>query len=122
MANIARDWSVAIAASPPGPPRRIDGCTVGVVPICDGPGPHDGEMHPDGDELLYAISGTMQLILDDGEQRVPGQETRFLLQAGEVFVVPRGVWHRARGGGAQLPPLSRHARPERRRPDATTGA
>lgn len=94
VANIARDWSVAIAASPPGPPRRIDGCTVGVVPICDGPGPHDGEMHPDGDELLYAISGTMQLILDDGEERAPGQETRFLLQAGEVFVVPRGVWHR----------------------------
>src|SRR2546421_4570556 len=39
-----------------GPPRRIDGYTVG-APFLTGDAPHDGEMHPDADELLFLISG-----------------------------------------------------------------
>src|SRR3954453_18856703 len=38
----------------PGPPARLDGHTIGVCAI-GGPSPHGGEMHPDGDELLYVI-------------------------------------------------------------------
>jgi mannose-6-phosphate isomerase-like protein (cupin superfamily) len=94
VANIARDWSMTIAPAPPGPPRRIDGHTIGAIPDIEGPGPHGGEVHPDGDEFLYVVSGTMELTLDDGDERSVGVETKVLLGSGEAYVVPRGVWHR----------------------------
>jgi mannose-6-phosphate isomerase-like protein (cupin superfamily) len=94
VANIARDWSMTITPAPPGPPRRIDGYQIGAITNLDGPGPHGGEVHPDGDELLYVVSGTMELILDDGDDAEVGVETRVLLRAGDAYVVPRGVWHR----------------------------
>ena len=94
VANIARDRSMTIASAPPGPPRRIDGYTIGAILNIDGPGPHGGEVHPDGDEFLYVVSGTMELILDDGDEQAVGVETRVLLRAGDAYVVPRGVWHR----------------------------
>jgi mannose-6-phosphate isomerase-like protein (cupin superfamily) len=94
VAHVARDWSIAIAAAPPGPPRRIDGYTIGAVAVAPGPGPHAGEVHPDGDELLYAVSGTMVLVCDDGDEHRVGVETTVVLRAGDVCVVPRGVWHR----------------------------
>ena len=51
--------------------------------------PHAGEMHLDGDELLYLVDGAVELILDEasGERCVP-------LRPGQAAVVPRGVWHR----------------------------
>jgi mannose-6-phosphate isomerase-like protein (cupin superfamily) len=94
VANIARDWTMTITSAPPGPPRRIDGYTIGVIPNIDAPGPHGGEVHPDGDEFLYVVSGTMELILDDGDERGAGIETKVLLRPGAAYVVPRGVWHR----------------------------
>ena len=94
VADIARDRSMTIRSAPPGPPRRIDGYTIGAIPNIDGPGPHGGEVHPDGDEFLYVVSGTMELILDDGDERAAGVETRVLLRSGDAYVVPRGVWHR----------------------------
>lgn len=93
VANLARDNSMTIAASPPGPPQRIDGYSIGVAAV-EGPGPHGGEVHPDGDEFLYVVSGSMELILDDGDEQEAGAETRFVLRAGDAYVVPRGVWHR----------------------------
>ncbi|HEX6884966.1 MAG TPA: cupin domain-containing protein [Planctomycetota bacterium] len=47
------------------------------------------EMHPAGDELLIAQSGAFELVLQDGrvEHVVP-------LAAGEVALVPFGIWHR----------------------------
>jgi mannose-6-phosphate isomerase-like protein (cupin superfamily) len=94
VADIARDWSMTIRSAPPGPPRRIDGYTIGAIPNIDGPGPHGGEVHPDGDEFLYVVSGTMELILDDGDERAVGVETKVLLRSGDAYVVPHGVWHR----------------------------
>jgi mannose-6-phosphate isomerase-like protein (cupin superfamily) len=94
VANIARDGTIAITSAPPGPPRRIDGYTIGAIPNIDGPGPHGGEVHPDGDEFLYVVSGTMELILDDGDEEAVGVETSVLLRPGDAYVVPRGVWHR----------------------------
>jgi hypothetical protein len=35
----------------------------------------------------------MELILDDGDERVVGVETKILLRSGDVYVVPRGVGH-----------------------------
>lgn len=47
------------------------------------------EMHPAGDEIVYALDGAVDLILDeeDGERVVQ-------LRARTGCVVPRGVWHR----------------------------
>lgn len=94
VADIARDLSISIRSAPPGPPRRIDGYTIGAVPNIEGPGPHNGEVHPDGDEFLYVVSGAMELILDDGDADAVGVETRVVLRSGDAYVVPRGVWHR----------------------------
>ncbi|MGH9047572.1 MAG: hypothetical protein ACRDVW_09720, partial [Acidimicrobiales bacterium] len=55
---------MVLVAQSNGPPNRIDGHTLGVVGIDDGPPPHDGEMHPDGDELLYLISGRIEVRLE----------------------------------------------------------
>ena len=72
----------------PGPPRRVEGLIVGAPHISTDP-PHDGEMHPDGDELLYVISGRFDLRLElDGEVRVVE------LGPGQATVVPRGIWHK----------------------------
>ena len=96
VADIARDGSISIRAPAPGPPQRIDGYTIGAIPDLDGPELHGGEMHPDGDEFLYVVSGAIQLILDDGDEHAPGADTTELLRAGDAYVVPRGVWHRLR--------------------------
>ena len=40
----------------PALPERIDGMTVGIQRITED-SPHDGEMHPDGDEILHVIRG-----------------------------------------------------------------
>ncbi len=93
VANVS-GRSIEIAVSPPGPPRRIDGYSVGVVPVDTGPGPHDGEMHPDGDEFLHVISGAMEVLVDDGDEESIGSVTTVLLQRGDACVVPRGLWHR----------------------------
>jgi mannose-6-phosphate isomerase-like protein (cupin superfamily) len=71
-----------------GPPQRIDGVTIG-APRLVGDAPHRGEMHPDGDELLYLITGavTVRLELASGDVSVE-------LGAGDAVVVPKGVWHK----------------------------
>jgi mannose-6-phosphate isomerase-like protein (cupin superfamily) len=81
------DRRAHLVDQPGGPPQRIDGFTVG-APEITGDAPHDGEMHPDGDELLYMLSGavTVTLELADGDRLVD-------LGAGDAVVVPKGVWH-----------------------------
>lgn len=75
------------------PPVRLDGFTVG-APFMTQSAPHRGELHPDGDELLYLIAGRVDVILDDGDLEMVGTETVTSLQPGEAFIVPKGVWHR----------------------------
>jgi mannose-6-phosphate isomerase-like protein (cupin superfamily) len=96
VAQITRDGVASIVPCPPGPPQRIDGYTVGVIPNLAGPSPHRGEVHPDGDELLYLVSGAIEVIFDDGDEHTIGAETTVILHAGEAIVVPRGVWHQIR--------------------------
>jgi GNAT superfamily N-acetyltransferase/mannose-6-phosphate isomerase-like protein (cupin superfamily) len=51
----------------------------------------NAEMHPAGDEIVYVLTGAIDLIL--AEQS--GDHT-IELEAGAGYVVPRGVWHTAR--------------------------
>ena len=71
-----------------GPPARIDGFTVG-APLMTRNAPHGGEMHPDGDELLFLVSGRVTVVLEDSD---PPREVE--LAPGQALVVPRGIWHR----------------------------
>jgi mannose-6-phosphate isomerase-like protein (cupin superfamily) len=47
------------------------------------------EMHPEGDEVIYLVAGSVDLILDE-----PSGERVVSILAGEASIVPRGVWHR----------------------------
>jgi mannose-6-phosphate isomerase-like protein (cupin superfamily) len=77
-----------VEQEPGRPPRRIDGLTIG-APMLTGDPPHDGEVHPDGDELLYLVSGAISIRLElaNGDRTVE-------LAAGDAVVVPKGIWHR----------------------------
>lgn len=48
------------------------------------------EVHPEGEELVVLLSGRVDLVLDDERRQwtVP-------LRAGQAWINPRGVWHRA---------------------------
>jgi mannose-6-phosphate isomerase-like protein (cupin superfamily) len=82
------DRRAQLVDQPGGPPQRIDGFTVGAAEIT-GDAPHDGEMHPDGDELLYMLSGVVTVTLE-----LAGGDRLVELGAGDAVVVPRGIWHR----------------------------
>ena len=47
------------------------------------------EMHPSGDEVLYLLTGALDVVLDE-----PGGERTVELRAGQGCLVPRGIWHR----------------------------
>lgn len=53
------------------------------------------EMHPSGDELIVATSGTVRFHLDDGTTT-----TDVTITAPEYVVVPAGTWHTADAAGA----------------------
>ena len=88
VVGLQRDGEARLVQSAPGPPVRIDGLTVG-APIMTRPAPHAGEMHPDGDELLFLISGKLSVLLEEA-----GAERVLEVLPGQAVVVPRGVWHR----------------------------
>ena len=88
VVGLHRDGSTELIPNRRGPPQRIEGYTVGAPLLTRAP-PHGGERHPDGDELLFLVSGRVTLHLEeDGEERLVD------LGPGEAFIVPRGVWHR----------------------------
>jgi quercetin dioxygenase-like cupin family protein len=72
-----------------GPPPRSDGLTVGIADMDRDP-PHNGERHPDGDELIYVISGKVSVIGDSA----PDQPCE--LGPGDMCIVPKGEWHKLR--------------------------
>jgi quercetin dioxygenase-like cupin family protein len=87
--DVHRDLSVSARARKPGPPERIDGMTVGIVTMAHD-APHGGEVHPDGDEILYVISGKVRVV-GDSEPDAPVE-----LGPGDACIVPRGEWHRVK--------------------------
>ena len=83
--------SEQFAATPvpvqPDPPVPVNGATFGVAMMTEN-SPHDGEMHPDGDEVLYLISGRVRVVfpvddLDDID-----------VAPGDGLIIPGGLWHR----------------------------
>ena len=57
--------------------------------------PHRGEIHPDGDELLYLVSGAIDVVVETGgTQESIGEEHVTRVEPGQAFIVPRGLWHR----------------------------
>jgi mannose-6-phosphate isomerase-like protein (cupin superfamily) len=84
--DLHRDLSISLRARKPGPPERIDGATIGFVSVTGDP-PHRGEVHPDGDEILYVISGRLRVI---GES---DPTAAIEIGAGDACIVPKGEWH-----------------------------
>ena len=85
-----RDGTTSVEPNRSGPPRRIDGFIVGAPMITRDP-PHNGELHPDADELLFLVSGHVDIVME-----IEGREETTELQAGDACIVPRGTWHRTR--------------------------
>lgn len=85
--GLGLDLAAALVPARPDPPVPVNGFTFGVATMSES-APHGGEMHPDGDEVLYLISGRAKVILESD----PVEE--LIMEAGAGLVVPRGVWHR----------------------------
>ena len=85
--NISRDLSVSVAEKKSGPPERIAGMTAGIATM-ERDAPHGGEVHPDGDEILYVISGALSVTSDSN----PGESLR--LGPGDACIVGKGEWHK----------------------------
>lgn len=49
------------------------------------------ERHPEGDEYVYLLTGSVQLLLE-----LPDGLQTFSLEGRAAVLVPRGVWHTAR--------------------------
>lgn len=84
--DVSRDLRVTPRARKPGPPERIDGMTLGILSM-DEDAPHGGEVHPDGDEILYVISGRLRVSADTAAEPLE-------LGPGSACIVRQGEWHR----------------------------
>ena len=85
--DILKDLSVTARQQQPGPPHRIDGMTMGIVTM-EHDAPHGGEVHPNGDEIIYVISGRLRVRCDSE----PDQPLE--LGAGGACIIKKGEWHK----------------------------
>jgi len=84
--NLTDDLSVILDESS-NPFTRYSGFTFTSVSMPQD-APHGGEMHPDGDEIVYVISGKIEVTLElESDQTVN-------VEAGEGVIIPRGIWHK----------------------------
>ena len=85
--GLSRDLVANTVPEQPDPPIPVDGVSFGVATMTEN-SPHAGEMHPDGDEILYLISGRIRIeFLDSNEPTIE-------MTPGEGAIVPQGMWHR----------------------------
>ncbi len=85
--GLSRDLVASKVPERPDPPIPIEGITFGVATMSEN-SPHNGEMHPDGDEILYLISGRVKVVFLDSPQE------DIDVRPGDGLVVPKGMWHR----------------------------
>lgn len=85
--GMSQEFAASKMPEMPDPPIPFEGLTFGVAAMSEN-SPHGGEMHPDGDEILYLISGRVNVVLlGDAEESID-------VKPGDGLVVPRGTWHR----------------------------
>ena len=85
--GLSHDLVAALVPMQADPPIPVDGLTIGIADMSEN-SPHGGEMHPDGDEVLYLISGHVNVVFeDDAFDDVD-------MHPGDGLVVPKGAWHR----------------------------
>jgi len=85
--GLSRDLEASEIPERPDPPVPVDGVTIGIATMSEN-SPHGGEMHPDGDEVLYLISGRANIVFLDS----PAEDIE--MRPGDGLVVPKGTWHR----------------------------
>lgn len=87
MINVNREFVISTTEMKPGPPPSFDGLNIGIATLEHDP-PHAGEVHLDGDELLYIISGAVRITSDSN----PGQSLE--LSTGDACIIEKGEWHK----------------------------
>jgi len=85
--GLDRNLAASKISEQPDPPVPVDGITIGIATMSESAS-HGGEMHPDGDEVLYLISGRANVVFLDSP------ENDVAMQPGDGLVVPKGLWHR----------------------------
>lgn len=84
---VSNDFMARQIEERPDPPLPVQGATFGVATMSEN-SPHNGEMHPDGDEVLYLISGHVRVVFPDD----PVDDID--VNPGDGLLVPKGMWHR----------------------------
>lgn len=85
--GLSHDFLASLVPDRPDPPIPVNGATFGIATMSEN-SPHGGEVHPDGDEVLYLISGRIRVVfLEDPIEDIE-------VQPGAGLVVPKGLWHR----------------------------
>jgi mannose-6-phosphate isomerase-like protein (cupin superfamily) len=84
--GLSRDLVASLVPAQPDPPIPVSGVTIGVTTMTES-SPHDGEVHLDGDEVLYLVSGRVRVKLETD----PVQSVE--MAPGDGLIVPKGVWH-----------------------------
>ena len=85
--GVGPDLLASLAPSRADPPVAVNGLTIGIATMLEN-SPHGGEMHPDGDEVLYLISGRVNVVFE--EENFADIE----MTPGDGLIVPQGEWHR----------------------------
>ncbi|PCI71438.1 MAG: hypothetical protein COB38_05665 [Gammaproteobacteria bacterium] len=78
--------SISVPNMHKGPPKQFDGLNVGIVTLERSM--NNGEVHLDGDEILYVISGKINLTSDSN----PNES--LTLGAGASCIIKKGEWHK----------------------------
>ena len=80
------DVSVSVPNMHKGPEKQFDGLNVGIVTMDKES--NDGEVHLNGDEILYVISGEISLTSDSNPN------DSLSLCSGDSCVIKKGEWHK----------------------------
>ena len=85
--GVDRQFMATTIPDRPDPAIPVDGATFGIATMSEN-SPHNGERHPDGDEVLYLVSGRLRVVFPDD----PVDDIDVM--PGDGLIVPRGMWHR----------------------------
>lgn len=86
--KISRELNVTVSVPDmhKGPPKQFDGLNVGIITMEKAS--NNGEVHLDGDEILYVISGELSLTSDSN----PNES--LTLCSGDSCIIKKGEWHK----------------------------